>query len=73
MEKVLAVMVAATNQTLDLKMRKVKESREFYTYAGVLNQIEKWFRDPFGPKGGYLRCKREDRSPVLEAALSTFG
>ena len=73
MGRVLSVVGAATNQTLDLKMQKVKAARHLYTYAGLLDQIEKWFRDPFGPRGGYLRCKTVDRKLVLEAALSTFG
>jgi hypothetical protein len=57
MEGVVAVARTATNATINEKMLRVKEARALYTYAGLLDQIEKWFRDPFGPKGGKLRCK----------------
>jgi hypothetical protein len=57
MESVVRVVRTASNSTIEEKMLRVKESRALYTYAGLLDQIEKWFRDPFGPKGGKLRCK----------------
>jgi hypothetical protein len=40
------------------RLKKVKEVREYYTLKGVLNQIDLFFRDPFGSKGGFLRCER---------------
>ena len=43
---------------LDSMFRKIKLAREYYTYAGVINQMELFFKDPLGPNGGYLRCSR---------------
>ena len=40
------------------KMKKLKNAREYYTYAGVIKQIEKFISDPLGPNGGDLRCVR---------------
>jgi hypothetical protein len=48
------------NETLYKKMATISKSRYLYTYKGLLNEIEKWIIDPFGPKGGYLRCKTVD-------------
>ena len=69
----MAVVTSATNQSIELMMRRVRTARELYTYAGLLNQIEKWFRDPFGPRGGYLRCHIRDRQSVLVDAISPFN
>ena len=43
---------------LPMKMNKIMLAREYYTYAGVINQMELFFKDPLGPNGGYLRCSR---------------
>ena len=60
----------ATNATLAARLRKIKDGRALYTYPGLLNQIEKWFRDPFGPEGGYLRCKPlQGRQELVHAAM----
>ena len=37
---------------------QVRKVRQYYTYSGVLQQIDLFFRDPVGPHGGYLRCER---------------
>ena len=47
---------------LDSMFRKIKLAREYYTYAGVINQMELFFKDPLGPNGGYLRCTRVPNS-----------
>ena len=65
-------MKKVTNQTLNEKLKRIKEGRTLYTYDGLLNQIEKWFRDPFGPDGGYLRCKRDDRQAKIQAAVGNL-
>jgi hypothetical protein len=38
------------------KMEALKNVRRFYTYQGVFEQFEKFLVDPFGAKGGCLRC-----------------
>jgi hypothetical protein len=37
---------------------RVKDVREHFTYEGVIRQIEAFIQDPFGPRGGHLRCVR---------------
>ena len=41
---------------LDRRLQKVKEVRKYFTYEGILEQIELFFADPLGPAGGQLRC-----------------
>lgn len=76
MESVLSIVTSATNTTMEAKMASVKKARSMYTYAGLLNQFDKWFRDPFGPKGGMLRCmvnkNGKHKSTLLTAAVSPF-
>ena len=67
---VMAVVTSATNQSTDSMMKRVRAARELYTYAGLLEQIEKWFRDPFGPRGGLLRCQIRDRKSAFVEAIS---
>lgn len=38
------------------KMKKLKLVRRYFTYQGVMEQIERFLHDPFGPYGGDLRC-----------------
>jgi hypothetical protein len=38
------------------KMEKLKLVRHYFTYQGVMEQIERFLHDPFGPHGGDLRC-----------------
>jgi hypothetical protein len=52
-------MKKSNNESSTLKIEKVKNARHLYTYEGLLSQIEKWFFDPFGPEGGYLKCKND--------------
>ena len=81
MPSLMAVVRSATNSSVAAKMKRVKEARELYTYPGLLNQIEKWFRDPFGPRGGLLRCKRDggggrsqkEKNDLHVEALSALG
>ena len=42
--------------SLNQMLAAVKAAREYYTYAGVLTQIELFLKDPFGDSGGYLTC-----------------
>ena len=64
------IMRTVTNNTLLDKLRRIKEGRYLYTYEGVLEQIDKWFFDPFGPKGGFLRCKREYKKETMISGIS---
>ena len=68
----MQVMNKATNTTTENKLQKVRDARYLYTYEGLLQQIEKWFLDPFGSKGGYLRCKKDDREEKMYTGISSL-
>ena len=70
MQEVINVMQQSTNATLELKLNKIKDARILYTYEGILDQIERFFFDPFGNHGGYLRCKNDDRKNIMAAGVS---
>ena len=72
MNEVLNFMNKATNITTENKLKKVREARHLYTYKGLLEQIEKWFFDPFGAQGGYLRCKKDDRKQKMYTGISSL-
>lgn len=42
--------------TIKKFLDKVHAVRYYYTYEGVLDQIDQFLSDPFGPQGGYFRC-----------------
>jgi hypothetical protein len=44
------------------KLRLLGEARELYTYGGAMKQIEMFLQDPFGEKGGYLRCMKHPKT-----------
>ena len=70
MKEVVNIIKYSTNESTSLKLEKVKAARRFYTYEGILEQIEKWFHDPFGPNGGYLRCKDDDKIRKMYYGMS---
>ena len=45
-------------KTIDIqnKLALIKEIRYYYTYEGVLNQLESFFQSPFNYDTNYLRC-----------------
>jgi hypothetical protein len=56
--KDLAKQILSTRRDdYDRKISKVKDIRYYYTYEGVINQIEKFISDPFSnTNGGKLKC-----------------
>jgi hypothetical protein len=45
------------NDDYDKKISKIKDIRYYYTYEGVINQIEKFISDPFSStNGGKFKC-----------------
>jgi len=40
----------------DRLLSNLKKVRTYYTYPGAIEQINLFFKDPFGVNGGYLRC-----------------
>mmetsp|Transcript_14037 Transcript_14037/g.19183 ORF Transcript_14037/g.19183 Transcript_14037/m.19183 type:complete len:399 (-) Transcript_14037:208-1404(-) len=53
--KLIENILAVNNSNLMDRMEKVAQSRHFYTYKGVIEELKKFFRDPLGD-AGYLRC-----------------
>jgi hypothetical protein len=72
MSEVVSVIKSASNQSTSDKLQKVRDARYLYTYTGLLGEIEKWFIDPFGPYGGYLRCKNDDKKAKMYTGISTL-
>lgn len=55
----LATEIAKNRNTpahREIMMERVKNVRKYFTYEGVIEQIELFIKDPFGPNGGYLTC-----------------
>jgi hypothetical protein len=66
-------------ETYSKLLQAVKEVRHFYTYKGVMEQIEHFMADPFdirgkgtktGTAGNYLRCIKHPRTERGAAALA---
>lgn len=53
-----ANMKKVTSEELADRLKLVHDVRYYYTYEGVLEQIELFFADPFGPQGGFLVCSK---------------
>ena len=70
MKEVIKVIKSSTNESTTYKLNKVREARYLYTYEGILGEIEKWFSDPFGPNGGFLRCKNDDKKTKMAQGMS---
>ena len=58
MRRLYMQLIHANSSQFNDLMEQVRRVRPFYTYEGVLQQIDLFFRDPLGPHGGYLRCER---------------
>eukprot|EP01041_Mallomonas_annulata_P013409 gene13409-28440_t len=48
----------------------ISKVRHLYTYAGLIHQIELFYRDPFGSNGGLLRCSRSSLSKIKSSSNS---
>lgn len=44
------------------KLALVREARWHFTYPGLMHQFESFMLDPFGPRGGNLRCSEHPRT-----------
>ena len=70
MREVMNVIKSSTNESTYAKLQKVKQARKLYTYEGIIEQLEKWFFDPFGENGGYLKCKNDDKLRKMYFGIS---
>ena len=50
------VSIAQSAEKVEKYLRAIRRASAVYRYRGVMEQIARFFRDPFGPYGGYLRC-----------------
>jgi hypothetical protein len=60
---VMGAMRSLGTEAYAQKLQALQRARSYYTYDGVVAEIEKLLTDPFGPAGGHLRC---DRHPKTE-------
>lgn len=49
-------MANITQDEYNIKLHQLDAVRYYFTYAGIMHQINEFLQDPFGPNGGYLRC-----------------
>ena len=49
---------AQSNATVFDKLARVAAARRYYTLDGTLDQIDLFLRDPLGPAGGHLTCRK---------------
>lgn len=54
--RVMREILGTSDVDLMRRLDLVRRARRFYTYEGVLEQIDLFLLDPLGPHGGYLRC-----------------
>jgi hypothetical protein len=60
--KLVHVLANISSAELNHKLDEVKRVRYYFTYAGVLDQIDRFLSDPFGTHGGELRCTIHPRT-----------
>jgi hypothetical protein len=51
-----------TKEEYNQRLKKLESVRPYYTYKGILHQIDDFLQDPFGVNGGYLRCAKHPRN-----------
>eukprot|EP01041_Mallomonas_annulata_P000156 gene156-260_t len=56
----MTAMHAKTKDEIRAMLTRVKNVRHHYTYSGLLTQMEQFFSDPLGPRGGDLRKLNRD-------------
>lgn len=49
---------ATSDNEVSHRLARIQAARHLYTYAGLIEQISLFFRDPLGEQGGYLKCVR---------------
>jgi hypothetical protein len=51
-----------SQQDYEQKLEQVKHVRRYFTYPGVMEQIERFLQDPFGSNGGDLKCTKHPKT-----------
>jgi hypothetical protein len=63
-KKLVDIVKRANYASIMKRIDAVRAVRSYYTFRGVIDEIEKFFQDPFGPNGGFLRCRIPPEPPV---------
>lgn len=58
LQELLVHLSNVTDEDLERRLKKVQMVRYYYTNEGLMAELEQFFVDPFGPRGGHLRCTR---------------
>ena len=56
MSTTIQTMKTHNDSNVISRLEKIKKARYYYTYPGVIEQIDKFIQDPSGNNGGYLKC-----------------
>lgn len=64
----LQQLAAATDEEIQQKQSALHKVRWYFTYPGIIYEIELFLLDPFGPYGGHLRCATH---PVTESCCDS--
>ena len=58
--KVVDIMIQNSNNITYINniLNYMNKIRYYYTYAGVIEQIHMFLKDPFGMNGGHLKCAK---------------
>lgn len=72
--ELVRMLAAQSNATIYEKLRRVQTARPHYTLEGTLDQIDLFFQDPLGERGGALTCRKhvhitEHKASVLDINL----
>jgi hypothetical protein len=51
-----------TEEEYQQKLHNLENIRRYFTYPGIVHQIEAFLRDPFGENGGFIRCTKHPRT-----------
>lgn len=60
MQRFVSAIASATASEIEQRLEAVRRARRYYTYDGVMEQLEKFISDPFGAgNGSYINCYGE--------------
>lgn len=48
--------LAQSEEAVNAYLDGIRRASGMYRYSGVVQQLELFFADPFGPQGGNLKC-----------------
>lgn len=60
--KLIEQLANETDEQVNQKLKVLHDIRWYFTYPGVVYEIEMFLQDPFGVNGGHLRCTTHPRT-----------